>query len=131
MIGLLTQLSACVSPASDVDDRVMLRYKDGRLVLPEGMVDLAPLPAAPNDSPASPASTSESKEEEGEELSESNSEEEEQFSDIYSDGNLSNCELVSGFLSEMNPLSFIHVMQRTMDQVGRMFLQLPALVARL
>ena len=128
MVGLLTPLSACVSPASDVDDRVMLRYKDGKLVLPEGMVDLAPLPAALNDAPASPASTCESEEEE---LSESGSEGEEQFSDIYSDGNLTNCKLVSNFLSGMSLSSFLYVMQRTVDQVGRMFLLLPVLVAKL
>ena len=69
----------------------MLQYKDGKLVLPEGRVDLAPLPSALDDAPTSPANASKSKEE----LSESDNEEEEQFSDIFSDGGISKCEPIS------------------------------------
>ena len=69
----------------------MLQYKDGKLILPEGRVELAPLPGALNNAPTSPASVGKSEEE----LSESGSEEEEQFSDIYSDGELTKGEPIS------------------------------------
>ena len=80
----------------------MLQYKDGKLILPEGRVDLVPLCGHLNDAPTSPASAgkcekeelseSDNEEEDEEGLSESGSEEEEQFSDIFSDRELAKCE---------------------------------------
>lgn len=122
-VVLTTPSRAHTSPANGVDDRVTLQYVNGKLILPEGRVELAPLASTMEDASPSPMSAGKSDEEE---LSESGSEEEEQFSDLYSDGELENVKvifLIRNFL--LFRLLLMYITQMLVILVKRMLPLLP------